>query len=980
MENSVLKSLLLLGGMWLCQATISLAAETGVNLDPGESQYLRRTYGTQSNQWSGYSVAGVGDINGDGKSDYIVGKPNEDVGGRINCGSAVVYSGADGSVIYSYDGSVAGMRFGFSVAGGGDVDGDGTPDFVIGAPYSSQCGYSECGEANVYSGMTGAWITGGGGGQTGEHVGWSVAMVGDINGDGKDEFATGAPDGDAYGYVDCGLALVWTATGALYYWDYAAQNGARLGYSVAGLGDINADGKLEWGAGAPYADIGGYADAGRVEIYNATGWLRSVTGDQAGQHSGWSLAGVGDVNLDGHPDFVVGRPGTDAASLVDCGMTILYSGADPELSWNWIYGRKNGENLGYAVAGVGDVNDDGRPDYVIGAPHYDRDTEPSLNAGAVYVVSFLGGVGDIYVGEMGGWFNPDFVDGDNFGFSVAGAGDVNGDGGADIIIGAPYAEENPYASPGDVGAWYLFAGAPITDSDGDGVRDEDDNCPQVSNPGQENSDGDPLGDACDNCPQMTNNDQADADNDRVGDVCDNCGENFNPGQEDCDNNGIGDACDPYTVDILNVRLTRPGWFDPLDTIIVGIGYEFQFLMKNSLPLNGIEIPLEITSDGPMWVYNNFWDGYCDTRYVTDVPRGRMSPASEVWDMTGGLQCTPSWDEMDGHSPDRMLLGGVALLGGMPAGPLEPVFSLTFRALSAGPNGEGWICIDTTSDAGPQGSQNLVWFDMSGMPISPCHPGAICWPVVADECHYGDDDGDRYGAYSVYGECSTDNCPSVYNPDQADSDGDGIGDACVFDTWTPQGSDVHVELSGNVQITFSTVTAPGNTEMTLGWEGPEHPNFGITPPPFTFYNITTTAEFTGPIEICVYYNDAHLVEWEEPRLRLWHYVDDPLNGGWEQISTPATLNTTTNMICGITSSLSPFALGIPNITYVCGDANGDGTPNVGDVVFLVAYVFKGGPAPDPLDSGDANCDGSVNVGDAVYLINFVFKGGPAPCCP
>ncbi len=72
--------------------------------------------------------------------------------------------------------------------------------------------------------------------------------------------------------------------------------------------------------------------------------------------------------------------------------------------------------------------------------------------------------------------------------------------------------------------------------------------------------------------------------------------------------------------------------------------------------------------------------------------------------------------------------------------------------------------------------------------------------------------------------------------------------------------------------------------------------------------------------------------------------------------------------------------IISYSYVCGDANGDGAVSVGDPVYLVNYVFKGGPAPDPLEGGDANCDGSVNVGDAVYLINYVFRSGPVPCCP
>jgi outer membrane protein assembly factor BamB len=67
-------------------------------------------------------------------------------------------------------------------------------------------------------------------------------------------------------------------------------------------------------------------------------------------------------------------------------------------------------------------------------------------------------------------------------------------------------------------------------------------------------------------------------------------------------------------------------------------------------------------------------------------------------------------------------------------------------------------------------------------------------------------------------------------------------------------------------------------------------------------------------------------------------------------------------------------------YVCGDANGDDDVNVADAVYVIAYVFKGGPAPDPIEAGDANGDGECNVADAVYLIAYVFKGGPPPQCP
>ena len=70
----------------------------------------------------------------------------------------------------------------------------------------------------------------------------------------------------------------------------------------------------------------------------------------------------------------------------------------------------------------------------------------------------------------------------------------------------------------------------------------------------------------------------------------------------------------------------------------------------------------------------------------------------------------------------------------------------------------------------------------------------------------------------------------------------------------------------------------------------------------------------------------------------------------------------------------------SVRYIkTGDANGDGNLSVSDVVYLVNYLFKGGPPPDPLEAGDANCDGLVNVADVIYLINYLFKGGPAPAC-
>jgi hypothetical protein len=86
----------------------------------------------------------------------------------------------------------------------------------------------------------------------------------------------------------------------------------------------------------------------------------------------------------------------------------------------------------------------------------------------------------------------------------------------------------------------------------------------------------------------------------------------------------------------------------------------------------------------------------------------------------------------------------------------------------------------------------------------------------------------------------------------------------------------------------------------------------------------------------------------------------------------TMRVTSRTNPGLTDSIT-FTLYVRR-----GDANGDGSTSVSDVVFLINYLFKGGPSPVPLESGDVNCDTSVSVSDVVYLVNYLFKGGPPPC--
>jgi len=239
--------------------------------------------------------------------------------------------------------------------------------------------------------------------------------------------------------------------------------------------------------------------------------------------------------------------------------------------------------------------------------------------------------------------------------------------------------------------------------------------------------------------------------------------------------------------------------------------------------------------------------------------------------------------------------------------------------------------------------------------------------ACDDCPGYDDNVDYDGDLHPDG---CDNCVFNYNPDQEDSNGDDIGDSCTYTDNTPAGDNIILPL-GPSTIFFDNVTVEGETEMTLTTDGPIPPSSYTVVPlyPQIFYNITTTADYSGDIEICINYDDFSIPEEKELGLQLMHFVDPD----WVDITS--SLDTDANIICGITSSLSPFAL---MFSVDCGDASTDGSVNISDAVFIINYAFSGGPAPSSLEAADVNCDTNVNVSDAVYIINYAFSGGFAPC--
>jgi hypothetical protein len=394
----------------------------------------------------GASVATAGDVNGDGYSDIIVGAPAH----SASAGKAYVYHGGpDGpeeSATWDKRSNKEDALFGYSVSTAGDVNGDGYADVIVGAP-SWDAGQAFEGMVFVYHGSADglesppAWNKQSD--QEGARFGWSVSDAGDVNGDGYGDVLVGAPEwddgqdgeGGAWVYRGSSSGLV----GAPYWYKTSNQGDANFGHSVSGAGDVNGDGYADVLIGAPYYNHG-QTNEGMVWVYHgsaagvhdAPDW--DFECDDGGAYLGYSVHSAGDVNRDGYSDVIVGAP-LWHDDVVNEGRAWVFHGSmygvEETHDWHAESNNFNGQ-LGYAVSTAGDVNGDGYADVIVGAPYYG------------------GGDGRVWVfhGSSTGtldthnWTKTSGQSGANYGFSVSTAGDVNGDGYADVILGAPMMQDD----------------------------------------------------------------------------------------------------------------------------------------------------------------------------------------------------------------------------------------------------------------------------------------------------------------------------------------------------------------------------------------------------------------------------------------------------------------------------------------------------------------------------------------------------------
>ncbi|MDX2114181.1 MAG: hypothetical protein SFZ24_00990 [Planctomycetota bacterium] len=384
--------------------------------------------GDSAGDFFGWSVSGAGDVNNDGFDDFIVGAHFDDNNG-IESGSARVFSGATGAVLYTFNGDSAGDNFGFSVSGAGDVNNDGFDDLIVGANLDDNNGDGS-GSARVFSGATGAVLYTFNGDSAGDNFGSSVSGAGDVNNDGFDDLIVGARLDDDNG-IDSGSARVLSgATGAVLYTFNGDSADDWFGHSVSGAGDVNNDGFDDLIVGARWDDSNG-VDSGSANVFSgATGAvLYTFNGDSAGDLFGWSVSGAGDVNNDGFGDLIVGALFDDNNGDAS-GSARVFSGATGAIL-STFNGDSGGDQFGVSVSGAGDVSNDGSDDFIVGARF---DDNVGFNSGSARV--FSGATGAILYTFTGD------SEGDLFGFSVSGAGDVNNDGFDDLIVGAYWDDNN----------------------------------------------------------------------------------------------------------------------------------------------------------------------------------------------------------------------------------------------------------------------------------------------------------------------------------------------------------------------------------------------------------------------------------------------------------------------------------------------------------------------------------------------------------
>jgi hypothetical protein len=403
----------------------------------------------QNGQNTGASVAVLDDLNGDGVREIAYGSPFASPQDLVDQGEVRIDSA--GFTIRTLLGSTA-EQLGAAIAALGDLDGDGVGEYAVGRPNALFGQGTRTGAITVYSGASGSILRQHFGSTYGERFGASIARVPDVDQDGIDDYAVGAPGRDAAnGDPLVGRVVVYSgASGSQVYTASDNVPFGRFGTALAGAEDFTGDGRGDLLVGAPFGLGAGPSRnrlPGRVHLYSGTlGFpLLTLVGSQNGMEFGRALAGLGrDHDGDGVDDFLVGAPRFAApGGGIGDGRIELRSGADGSVIWSDNGAFEGG--LGAALASARDLDNDEIPDFLVGEPNAFLSFTDTPRRGRVRLYS---GATRIWTSSLSGE-----DEGEAFGSAIATGADLDDDRFDDVLVGAPRAG-GPVGRPvGEARTW-----------------------------------------------------------------------------------------------------------------------------------------------------------------------------------------------------------------------------------------------------------------------------------------------------------------------------------------------------------------------------------------------------------------------------------------------------------------------------------------------------------------------------------------------
>ncbi len=348
----------------------------------GDFALLDRWQGEARNDRFGNEISNAGDLNGDGIDDLLVSAPTASNLVLGSMGRVYVYSGADQTLIHSWEGIAEKVELGVSVANAGDVNGDGVDDVIAGANgnLTGVGAYAE-----VWSGADGSLLHHVNEVQADSYFGQYVAGAGDVNGDGMHDFIVSAIHTTVNGQENAGSAYVYSgADGSVLFQIEGVDINSKLGYGMAALGDVNNDGRHDFALSQQISSSGGMQPV--VVIYSGIDGtpLFQIDSPSTNDAFGSTLESCPDLNGDGIRDLLIGAPKSNNGSLADAGAAYAYSGSAGTLLLEW-QGQTAGENLGWSIAGGQDLNSDGIWDIAIGSQNYSDGAH--FQAGAISLYS-----------------------------------------------------------------------------------------------------------------------------------------------------------------------------------------------------------------------------------------------------------------------------------------------------------------------------------------------------------------------------------------------------------------------------------------------------------------------------------------------------------------------------------------------------------------------------------------------------------------